>query len=95
MRDAKETLENFWESCQRQIQAAGEVEELVRELCAKVRADQTSKEEADCHNCACSVWYSREDGDVTWLCIREQPEKSVRVTLPNICCEYWRARGEN
>lgn len=53
------------------------------------------KEEADCHNCACSVWYEREDGEITWLCIKNQPEKSVRVTLPNLCCEHWKARGEN
>lgn len=51
--------------------------------------------ESDCHNCACSVWYSREDGEITWLCIKEQPEKSIRVTLPNLHCEHWKAQGEN
>lgn len=62
--------------------------EVILELCEQLEP-YAKKEEADCHNCGYSVWYTREDGEKTWLCTKGQPKESVRVTLPNLLCEDW------
>ena len=48
--------------------------------------------EQSCMTCASCLWYGREDGSKTLLCIKGQPEESVRVTLDVMTCEGWKAK---